>query len=63
MSRKKAAARAKRMAGQGLHPVTGQPVGPYQDPYKDNRQLVNPWLDPHEQPDKDDDRPASSSGR
>jgi hypothetical protein len=44
MSRKKAANRAKRMAGMGLDPSTGLPF--YQrDPYKDPRALINPWQD------------------
>jgi hypothetical protein len=44
MSRKKAANRAKRMAGMGLDPSTGLPLHQH-NPYKDPRQLINPWQD------------------
>jgi hypothetical protein len=44
MSRKKAANRAKRMAGMGLDPSTGLPLHAH-NPYKDPRSLINPWQD------------------
>jgi hypothetical protein len=44
MSRKKAANRAKRMAGMGLDPSTGLPLHQH-NPYKDPRSLINPWQD------------------
>jgi hypothetical protein len=46
MGRKKAAARARRMAGQGLDPLTGLPKALMADPYKDTQRLVNPWAEP-----------------
>eukprot|EP00879_Flechtneria_rotunda_P005015 GHRR01005291.1.p1 GENE.GHRR01005291.1~~GHRR01005291.1.p1 ORF type:complete len:648 (+),score=222.28 GHRR01005291.1:283-2226(+) len=49
MSRKKAANRAKRMAGMGLNPATGVPFNQH-DPYKDPRALINPWQDPRDDP-------------
>jgi hypothetical protein len=45
MGRKKAAARARRMVGQGLDPLTGLPKQ-MADPYKDTQRLVNPWVEP-----------------
>ena len=49
MGRKKAAARARRMVGQGLDPLTGLPKQAVQDPYRDTVRMVNPWVDPKEQ--------------
>eukprot|EP00775_Hariotina_reticulata_P011676 gene11676-11819_t len=57
LSRKKAANRAKRMAGMGLNPATGLPVHQH-DPYGDPKALINPWDD-----GRDRDRHRASPDR